>query len=62
MWEDPIVKEIHNQRKKIAEAHSYNIREIINYYREQQRTVGCAVIPYTNHQPAKTAANNRPAK
>ena len=38
MWEDPIVKEIHAIRKRIAEECNYDIKEIANRLRRLEET------------------------
>ena len=40
MWEDPIVKELHDQRKKLAESYGYDVKSIVKYYQEKQKNVG----------------------
>ena len=35
-WEDPIVKEVHEAREKIAAEHHYDIVEIGRYYQKKQ--------------------------
>ena len=54
MWEDPIVKEIHAQRKKIAEAYDYDVKAIINYYREKQKSSGRKVATSANADRLQT--------
>ena len=44
MWEDPIVKEIHAERKKVAETYNYDVKAIINHYREKQKASNHKVV------------------
>ncbi len=37
MWEDPIIKALHEQRREQAEAFGYDVKALIQHYRKHQQ-------------------------
>ena len=50
-WEDPIVKEIHEYRKKLAEEYHYDVDAIVKYYQEKQKASGRETITRSPRRP-----------
>ena len=40
MWEDPIIKGLHEQRKKLAESYGYDVKSIVKHYQDKQKNNG----------------------
>lgn len=50
-WEDPIVKEIHDNRKKLAEEYHYDVAAIVKYYQDKQKASGREAITRPPRKP-----------
>jgi hypothetical protein len=45
MWEDPIVKEVHQTREELAPQHNFDVKAIFADLRKRQVSLGDRLIP-----------------
>ena len=52
MWEDPIVAEVHETRKKLAAQFNFDVKAIFADMRKRQASLGDRLIPQPRSTPA----------
>lgn len=66
MWTDPLVEELHQQRREHAQRYGFDVAKVFAYYRAQQRRasrVGARVVSLAESVPvAEKPAPRRRAR
>jgi hypothetical protein len=47
MWKDPIVQDVRENRKKLAQKFNFNIKKMMEHAQKRQKASGCKVVSFS---------------